>query len=163
MGHGYVSISLQLAHRLGHEEDNRGHIKRNTGHFTKYMNDLDPAVHFPLLSQNQRHNHEKTDTLNRLGRQGGLRIKTKNTEISVTNTATPLPVRVNYADLRHIDSLPYLVTIIRPGRTYEGDVGKEMWKPTLRRNDGDGSDMCSVANEMNFARTVLHWTPGGEK
>ena len=75
------------------------------------LEDLDFADDLALLSHTQQQIQEKTDRLNKFGRQVGLRISTKKTETMTLNVDTPAPVKLNGTDLRQADSLTYLGSI----------------------------------------------------
>ena len=95
--------------------------------FTK-LDDLDFADDLALLSHTQQHIQEKTDRLDRFGKQVGLKINTKKTEIMTLNVATPTTVKVNHTDLQHTDKFTDLGTIIRPEGGTKEDISSRLGK-----------------------------------
>ena len=92
------------------------------------LDDLDFADDLALLSHTHQHMQEKTSRLHTYGKQVGLRISNKKTELMTLNVTRPEPVKVNGEDLRQTDRFTYLGSIIRPEGGTKEDIQSRLGK-----------------------------------
>ena len=92
------------------------------------LEDLDFADDIALVSHTHQDMQDKTNNLDKYGRQIGLRINTRKTETMTVHVATPSPIKVNGTDLQQTDNFSYLGSIIRPEGGTKEDIRSRLGK-----------------------------------
>ena len=92
------------------------------------LEDLDFADDLALLSHTHQHIQDKTNRIQALGQQVGLRISTKKTETMTLNVKKPAPVKVNGTELRQTDKFTYLGSVIKPEGGAKEDIQSRLGK-----------------------------------
>jgi hypothetical protein len=86
------------------------------------LKNLDFADDHALLSHTHQHIQEKTDRLQTYGKQVGLCISIKKTEIMAVNVEMPAPNKVKDEEVRQTNNLAYLGSIM----TSEDDTKEDI-------------------------------------